>query len=485
MAGSIINLLYEEAQRIWRYRWLVVAVALALFTTAAAYIMRLPDIYEVSAQILVNKQTTVTAAAGDSSLVGGEFGSPYVVQRTLLNDHNLRNVVIKVDPAAAKSADLSGEMASIRSRIRIENDGDDGFFNIGYRGSDPVQAYNVVQALLDQFITANVSRSTSEIAKATVFLDKQIADYSAKLRASNQEIADFRRRHPDVANVGTPGMTSDAASEVASARAAYEAALAGGGTVRAANPMAEQIATARQRLASLKLQYTDRYPDVVAAQRELDALIAANASAAAAPAVSGSAVVDRARGRLAAAQARLRRAEQGPAASQLSAEWADLRKNNDILRNNYEQMMSKREAARMSQTIYGDKDSGKYQVTNPPVMPTSPSGPDRQLFLIMAAAVALGGGIAAAYLLGAINGIFVTPRELEEAFGLPVAGTVSLERTWQTDASSRRNLTAMTLFAGVMAGAITGLITVKTDNDASVVANTELVNAHASLKEHN
>ncbi len=81
MAGSIINLLYEEAQRIWRYRWLVVAVALALFTTAAAYIMRLPDIYEVSAQILVNKQTTLTAAAGDASLVGGEFGSPYVVQQ--------------------------------------------------------------------------------------------------------------------------------------------------------------------------------------------------------------------------------------------------------------------------------------------------------------------------------------------------------------------------------------------------------------------
>ncbi len=129
-------------------------------------------------------------------------------------------------------------MASIRSRIRIENDGDDGFFNIGYRASDPVQAYNIVQALLDQFITANVSRSTTEIAQAATFLDKQIADYSAKLRASNQEIADFRRRHPEVASVGTPGMTSDAASEVASARAAYEAALAGGGAVRAANPMA-------------------------------------------------------------------------------------------------------------------------------------------------------------------------------------------------------------------------------------------------------
>lgn len=482
MAGSIINLLYEEAQRIWRYRWLVVAVALALFTTAAAYIMRLPNVYEAGAQILVNKQTTVSAAASEVSLVGSEFGSPYVVQQTMLNDNNLRSILFQINPAAAAKRDISGDLSALRNRIRIDGNGEDGFFNIGYSASDPVQAYTVVKLVLDKFISANVSRSTQEIGRAATFLDKQIADYSAKLAVSNRAMLDFRRKHPEVVNAGSPGMTSDAAAEVASARAAYESALAGGGQ-RRENAMEGQIASARQRLATLRLQYTDRYPDVVAAQRELDALIAANAAAPAAPAVSESALVDRARGRLAAAQDRMRRAEQGPAASQLDAEWADLRKSNELLRNNYEQMQSRREAARMSQSIYSDKNSGKYQVTNPPVMPLRPSGPDRKLFLIMAAAVALGGGIAAAYLLGAINGIFVAPRELEEAFGLPVAGTVSLERTWQTDSSSRRNLTAMTLLIGMMAAATAGLVTVDAGADApaSVAsADIDLTNAHAS-----
>jgi polysaccharide chain length determinant protein (PEP-CTERM system associated) len=483
MAGSIINLLYEEAQRIWRYRWLVVAVALALFTTAAAYIMRLPDVYEAGAQILVNKQTTVSAAANDVSLVGSEFGSPYVVQQTMLNDNNLRGILFQINPAAASKADVSGEISALRNRIKIEGNGQDGFFYIGYSASNPAEAYKVVQLMLEKFINANVSRSTEEIARAATFLDRQIADYASKLAASNRQIADFRRRHPEVVNAGSPGMTSDAAAEVASARAAYEAALSGGGVRRSENPMEGQIAAARQRLAQLKLQYTDRYPDVVSAQRELDALIAANAAAPAAPAVSESALVERARARLAAAQERLRRAEQGPAPSQFDAEWADLRKSNELLRNNYEQMLSRREAARMSQAIYSDKNSGKYQVTSPPVMPIRPSGPDRKLFLIMAAAVALGGGIAAAYLLGAINGIFVAPRELEEAFGLPVAGTVSLERTWQTDSSSRRNLTAMILFLGMVTGASTGVIAAINADDASVgisAPSAELVTAQES-----
>lgn len=482
MAGSIINLLYEEAQRVWRYRWLVVAVALALFTTAAAYIMRLPSVYEAGAQILVNKQTTVTQAASDVSLVGSEFGSPYVVQQTMLNDNNLRSILFKINPAAAAKQDISNDLSALRNRIRIDGNGEDGFFNISYSASDPVQAYTVVQLLLEKFISANVSRSTQEIGRAATFLDKQIADYSAKLAASNRAMLDFRRKHPEVVNSGSPAMTGDASAEVANARSAYEAALSGGGQ-RRENPMEGQIASARQRLATLRLQYTDRYPDVVAAQRELDALIAANAATPAAPAVSSSALVDRARARLAAAQERLRRAEQGPAASQLDGEWADLRKSNELLRNNYDQMQTRREAARMSQSIYGDKNSGKYQVTNPPVMPIRPSGPDRKLFLIMAAAVALGGGIAAAYLLGAINGIFVAPRELEEAFGLPVAGTVSLERTWQTDSGSRRNLTAMTLLIGVMAAATAGLVTVKAGAPApaSVAsADIDLTNAPAS-----
>ena len=95
-------------------------------------------------------------------------------------------------------------------------------------------------------------------------------------------------------------------------------------------------------------------------------------------------------------------------------------------------------------------------------------------------------GIAAAYLRGSINGIFVAPRELEDAFGLPVAGTVSLERAWQTNrvTGAGRSLTAMAL-AAILAGT-TGIVaashyprapdtnSVKIDLDNGVVASSRV-----------
>jgi hypothetical protein len=47
------------------------------------------------------------------------------------------------------------------------------------------------------------------------------------------------------------------------------------------------------------------------------------------------------------------------------------------------------------------------------------------------------GGLAAAYLLAGMRGILMTPQELEEAFGLPVVGTLSWEEAWHTKKRKR------------------------------------------------
>jgi hypothetical protein len=99
----------------------------------------------------------------------------------------------------------------------------------------------------------------------------------------------------------------------------------------------------------------------------------------------------------------------------------------------------------MSQAIYGVDGGGMYQVTRQPVLPLLPIGPTPQLFLALAAVAAIGGGIAAAYLRGAIQGIFVSPRELEEVFELPVVGTVSWEPAWVT--TERERTPALTSWA--------------------------------------
>ena len=91
----------------------------------------------------------------------------------------------------------------------------------------------------------------------------------------------------------------------------------------------------------------------------------------------------------------------------------------------------------MAQAVYGSADSGKYQITHAPEVPLAPAGPNRPLYLALAAVFALAVGVGIAYARAAVTGIFVSARAVEDAFQLPVIGTVSWESAWHVQKSDR------------------------------------------------
>jgi uncharacterized protein involved in exopolysaccharide biosynthesis len=449
MVGTVLSLLYDEVVRIWCYRWTALITAIILFVAGAAYIMRMPDVYDSWAQIYVAKQTPIAAAAQNVSLGGDAYGSTYVVQKTLLNDQSLGKVAEQLNPALSRlpPAVRQGAIASLRNQIGIVPDNGDGFTEFHYKATDPVRAYRVVQLLLNQFVSANQDRAQKDFSQADVFLDAQLAVYQRKLADSAQKMAEFHARYGNTAVATDSEEESSAAADVENARAVYNAALARDG---ASSPQQSQIAALEDKIAALRLQYTDQYPDVVAARQQLAQLQQRSTQASKTgenPAVASG------RAQLFAAQARLRKARFRPGLPpQVAAQEADLKRTDDMLRNAYQELLSRREAAKMSLAIYGSHDAGKFQVTNQPTIPAAPSGPNRRLFLLLAFAAAIAGGIGAGYLRGAITGVFVAPRELEEAFQLPVIGTISWEQTWHTGevVQSSRNMAILATFGVIL-----------------------------------
>ena len=458
MVGTVLSLLYDEMVRIWCYRWTAIITAIVVFVAGAAFIVRMPDSYDAWAQIYVPRQTSLSAAAANVSL-GAEYGSTYVVQKTLLNDQNLGKVAEQLNPmlSSLTPADRQAAILSLRNRITIRPDDGDGFTEFHYTAGNPAKAYNVVRLLLAQFVSGTQDRAQRDFNQADVFLDSQIAIYQRKLNESQAKLAAFHQRYGDTAAVATDSAEeADAASDVENARATYTAALARDGL---GTPAQAQIQALEDRIATLRLQYTDQYPDVIAARQQLAQLQQRSTSKS-----GDSPAVAAARGQLAAAQSRLRRARFRPSLPpQIAAQEADLRRTDDMLRNAYQELLARREAAQMSLAVYGANNSSKFQVTNQPTIPAAPSGPNRPLLLLLAVVAAIAGGIGAAYLRGAITGVFVAPRELEEAFQLPVIGTISWEQTWHTGevAQSSRHVAVLVTF-GIILLVATVLISVST-----------------------
>ena len=185
------------------------------------------------------------------------------------------------------------------------------------------------------------------------------------------------------------------------------------------------------KLATLRTSYTERYPDVVATRRQLaDAIAVRDSERASQPAAGPEITQMRAAPRRSAP--RMRAAPPPPVPPDVAAGWFDLQKADELLRANYQQLLVKQAATRMSQAVYQDDEAGKYQIVRQPVVPVIPIGPNRLLYAVLAVVASTMAGLAVGYIRAAMVGILVSRQELEETFQLPVIATVSWEPAWHT-----------------------------------------------------
>lgn len=440
MFDAILTLVQDEIRRLWCHRWLGLACGLAILVVGTLYILSLAHTYDAWAQVYVDKQTPVSEATRSVSL--GDGFSTQVVEKTLLNDQNLERLIRETNPAAAQMtrAQMAKAVERLRSQIRISSDAD-GFVEFHYIDTDPVRGAQMAKRLMDEFIATNVSRNRSELVKAEAFLDNQIAGYKTLLADAQARIDTVRRSHAGLPAVPLTGNSSFASTALADSPGAIadsdteevvvsSRARTGGRAQSAkAAAAAERVATLEAKLDQLKSLYTDEYPDVISTRRQLDDAIAAQrVEANLRPSITADA---------AAPGVPVRRVIRRPRVVPVlppgaAAEWSDAVRNADVLKANYQQLIARREATRMSLAVFGSDTSGRFQVTRAPTVPTIPVGPHRRLYFGVVVVASVIGGLAAAYLRAALRGIMVSPRELELACQLPVIGTVSWEPAWST-----------------------------------------------------
>jgi uncharacterized protein involved in exopolysaccharide biosynthesis len=413
MIGHILDRLMDEVRRIWCYRWLAATVSGVVLVVSVTYALTTPSTYEAWGQIYVSRETPTTAAAQGVSLVGEAYGSPYVIQKTLLNEANLEKVVRRLEPGEPPltRAELAEAMTRLRQRIRIPPDTGDGFTEIHYSDPDPARAEAVVRLLLTQFIGDNLQRSQRDLERAGGFLDEQIETHARLVEQSQAQLADFRRRRIP------SGYGAEPTPELVSVPESYESGPAPAPPPSAA---AQRVTQLQGKLEQLLTAYTEQHPDVIVTRRQV---AEAEAEAAAEPPPVAAPAARR--------MVRTWRPRAAPTLPpEVAAEWAELQRRDQLVRANYEQLLAKRAATTVSQAVYSSDRAGKYQVTREPEVPTAPAGPDRRLYLGAGLLLALLSGPTVAYLWAAVRGVMVSPREVEDVIQLPVIGTVSWEPAW-------------------------------------------------------
>ncbi|MCC5887236.1 MAG: hypothetical protein JJT88_12460 [Gammaproteobacteria bacterium] len=480
-------MLLRQVRQVWRHRLLAAVVAFVAAFGGWFAVAQMPDLYRADTRLYVDTASMLNrllaGVAMDSSEVDQEFLR--LAQRSLLTRPNLERIARETDmdiqavTPQQRERMLSGLASQIRVRAEsTQRRGQENLFQLSYEHPDPDHALRVVRAVHDVFIESVLGLTRRDTEKMDVFLDRQIAHYEERLEAAEEQRKRFRQENAGL----LPGEGQNYFSMLHAARERLReaelnltrsqrmrddlqqqvAALPGGAAgpllaepgSAAAMPASTvaQIRSLEQRLAELEMSYTDQHPDVVATRRQLERLRGPDGEIPAGSELdtgSGDAIADRfrlqdLRAELARAQAavaserasveeyRRRMHELEGAVNtipQVEAEMARLNRDYNIVRQQYEQLVSRRESARMSREADLTVDEGIFQVIEPPHVTTRPVAPNRPRLAtaVLGGAFALSGGLA--LLLSLVRPTFGDVGQLRDGTGLHVLGRVGIVRS--------------------------------------------------------
>jgi len=478
----------------WRRRWWAVLAAWIICIAGWVGIATMPDQFEANARVYIDADAFLTPLLKGIAVESSLQDELDLLQHMLLSRPNLERIIQKTDLQldATTPTDTERMVDKLADRIRVVAQ-TRNIFSITYRNTSRQLASDVVQAMLASFIENKAGDNRDEIDRASTFIDSQITIYEQQLRTAEAKRAAFKRKYVDLlpgdsglnrlevarSQVETlQGQLADAQARrtlLANELQQTQATIGSDGTPGDSHAL---LRAAEDRLRELKQVYTDAYPEVVTQQHLVDTLRSAPAQPA--PAATGgdhyrptsNPVYEQFRLQLVETDSQIQSLKRqiGDAQSQsqrlegiakgvpeLEAEYTNLNRDYDVVRRNYDELVSRREGMRISDAAQKKASNIKLVIIDPPSVPRVPVAPNRTLLAIGVLIGGIGAGIGVVAAMIALDQSFHSLIELR-GMSLPVIGSVSLALLPPTAMQRLRQLTMFSLATGLLFVALGGVL---------------------------
>ncbi|GAA4785056.1 XrtA system polysaccharide chain length determinant [Lysobacter hankyongensis] len=391
-------------------------------------------------------------------------------------------------PSAAVQDKL---IEQIRDRTQITN-ARENLVQITYHDNDAERAFKVADAMANLLIEESLASKERESREAYEFIDKQVADYHRKLTEAEANLQDYRSANADA----QPGSATDVTTRIGALRTQVEqtrmslmelrsredalaSQLSGESAVTSVQTRETlyrtQLLELQNQLDTLLLSYTDKHPDVVRIRHQMadiQTAMAEDQNRRQQPGTRNEAearvnpMYQELRSRLAetrreiaAIQSRMSASEglldgelgrsRRIAASESTL--AELTRDYEVNRDIYQDMLRRRENARVSMELDRERRGLTMRIQDPAQMPLRPSGLRFMHFALggLAAAVAVPLGLL--FLLVRFDPRVRAPGQIERQGNYPVLTVVP---GYRTPRDRRREFARMSLSASILGSVI-------------------------------
>lgn len=487
---EIVAKVFHAVHAMWRRRWIALAVAWGTAILGGILVMSLHDRYQATARVYVDTQTVLKPLMTGLAVQPDIDQQVNMLARTLISRPNVERLLDSPTIGLLRPTEQTRDRAidALIASIKVAPVGAN-LYSISYRDTDPQRAQRLVKGLVEMFVDTGIGENRRDSEEARRFIDEQIHSYEVKLTDSENRLKDFKLR-----NFGLTGTSnqdyftrvstlSDAVSKLRidlsaaeQARDAFKRELSNedpqlpfdvtaNGQPAPPSEIDVRIDAQKKLLDDLLRRYTDEHPDVIGTRRTIAMLERQKKQQQEADARSGkprgnaatSPVYQKIRVSLAEAEAnvaslRTQLAEQESRLNQtratagkvpeVEAELAQLNRDYDILRKNYDELVARRESASLGVKIDQSAQLADFRIIEPPRVSPKPVFPNRMMLAAFTLIASIAAGMTVAFGLGQAFPSFHAPKDLRELTGRPVLGSVSMHVDAAMKVRQRRDLIA-------------------------------------------
>ena len=480
----------------WKYRWLGLATAWVVGAVGLAVLLSLPMRYEATARILVNTDTILKPLMTGLTVLPNDEQRITMLSRVLISRPNVDKLVkaVGLDAKAKSPEERERIIDAAMTTLELRGGTRDSIYTLSFQDTDPRRAKQALETLASMFIESSKGGKAQDTDAAKAFIEEQIAVYEQKLQEAESRLKEFRLRNLYIAPsegrdyfvrmTEASNQLNQARLELSEAQRAREALLRRlssedapslpgaplpGDTSAQIAEIDARLEAMKRNLDTLMQKYTEDHPDVVGARRvirEVEAqkkvLVAARrpgdvsvtATTVQGPRAAESLKVSLAQteasiaslsARVAEYSSRYERMKASAAmVPKLEAELAQLNRDYDVNKKNYESLVARRESATISGQMQEVAGVGDFRLIDPPRVSPRPVSPQVGLFPLTLLAALLA-GVGAAYLAREARPTVFDGRSARELTGLPLLGVVSVIASQPEVRAHRRALAG---FAG-------------------------------------
>lgn len=434
----------------------ITALAIMVGAVLVAYI--LPKKYEAKSTVFIEKNVITELVKGIATTPSMD-DSLKVLNYALTSRTLLMKVINEVDFDQKNRDDVAIErlVTDLQKNTKITVNQQD-LFVISFRHTNPRIARDYVNSLVRNYIEESMSAKRTESYDAAKFLSEQIDSFKEKMDKAEDTVSDYKNRNGAVVSLDEGSLTREIANgrqrlqDLVLKEKMLEEQLSISNV--ASDPLQVKLAALQKRLAELRVDFSETYPEVISVKSHIESLQEEIRAKKGPPSPVEAQENYKLQAELKAVREGIKSVQQYITETQrtlasiptakASLEKLQGEKNNEKMM--YDLLHLRQNQSEVSKQMELQDKSTTYRVVDPAVTPMTPVSPNRLKILLMGIVAGVGGAFGLIILRDFLHSSVMLVDSLKE-FNLPVIAIIPLIKNDEELAAIRRSDRRVYLFS--------------------------------------